>query len=177
MTENGSRGAKRCLFGREDHSKLTEELDKQVKKDEKAQADEFARKWNFQVETETPLPGRYVWEKIERTSSSDDDGPSTSVSHLPGSDSLSESDTADPVVIAKVENPKQKKPDSSLSSCEEPGYSSPGSSQEGDKSISYSSDEKDLNQNVVQASTKRKAPSAITREDEAIKDAKRVKPP
>ncbi|XP_019742115.1 cyclin dependent kinase inhibitor 1Ca [Hippocampus comes] len=55
---NGS--VRRSLFGRVDHEQLHREM--KLKFLEISQED--FRRWNFNFKTETPLPGRFEWEKI-----------------------------------------------------------------------------------------------------------------
>lgn len=77
---NGGARARRCLFPPGDgHERNIQDLDDMVKREEEAQAEEFKKRWNFDIQNETPNPGRYEWEKIRN----DQSRPSTSVSHLP----------------------------------------------------------------------------------------------
>ncbi|CAN7984280.1 unnamed protein product [Ixodes hexagonus] len=50
------RSVKRCLF-EVDH----DDVQRQLASDTEARMDAFARKYNFDLRTETPLPGRYDW--------------------------------------------------------------------------------------------------------------------
>lgn len=50
----------RNLFGPVDH----DQLQKDVKSLIRAQLKEAQQKWNFDFETETPLEGKYKWEKV-----------------------------------------------------------------------------------------------------------------
>ncbi|XP_006793848.1 cyclin-dependent kinase inhibitor 1Ca [Neolamprologus brichardi] len=50
----------RSLFGPVDHSQLRRDLKLKLK----AIIEEDSRRWNFNFECETPLPGRFQWEEI-----------------------------------------------------------------------------------------------------------------
>ncbi|XP_051920048.1 cyclin-dependent kinase inhibitor 1Ca, partial [Hippocampus zosterae] len=56
---NMNGNARRCLFGPVDHEQLHQEM--KLKFLEIYQED--LRRWNFNFKTETPLPGRFEWEK------------------------------------------------------------------------------------------------------------------
>lgn len=65
-----ARSVKRCLFGAVDHDEVQRDLE-----DEHRERYEcFRNKYNFDLSTETPLPGRYEWEctgrEVEATPSS-----------------------------------------------------------------------------------------------------------
>uniref|UniRef100_A0A131Y7A1 Putative cyclin-dependent kinase inhibitor n=1 Tax=Ixodes ricinus TaxID=34613 RepID=A0A131Y7A1_IXORI len=51
------RSVKRCLFDAVDHS----DVRRQLAKESDARLDRFRRQYNFDLRTETPLPGRYDW--------------------------------------------------------------------------------------------------------------------
>ncbi|XP_077420824.1 cyclin-dependent kinase inhibitor 1-like [Vanacampus margaritifer] len=56
---NMNRGVRRCLFGPVDHEALRRELN--LKFHEILLDD--CRRWNFNFQTDTPLPGRFEWEE------------------------------------------------------------------------------------------------------------------
>ncbi|KAM7300047.1 cyclin-dependent kinase inhibitor 1B [Ixodes scapularis] len=51
------RSVKRCLFDAVDHG----DVRRQLAKESDARLDRFRRQYNFDLRTETPLPGRYDW--------------------------------------------------------------------------------------------------------------------
>ncbi|KAM7287496.1 putative cyclin-dependent kinase inhibitor [Ixodes scapularis] len=51
------RSVKRCLFDAVDHG----DVRRQLAKESDARLDRFRRQYNFDLSTETPLPGRYDW--------------------------------------------------------------------------------------------------------------------
>ncbi|CAN8022472.1 unnamed protein product [Ixodes persulcatus] len=51
------RSVKRCLFDTVDHG----DVRRQLAKESDARLDRFRRQYNFDLRTETPLPGRYDW--------------------------------------------------------------------------------------------------------------------
>lgn len=63
MAEPTKSKAQRCLFGKPDPE--TQERNKEDAMDMlKKDTEEKTKKWNFDFENETPLKGRYQWEKV-----------------------------------------------------------------------------------------------------------------
>lgn len=52
--------ARRCLFGPVEHEQLRREL--KLRLEEMSEQD--SRRWNFDFQTENPLPGRFQWEEM-----------------------------------------------------------------------------------------------------------------
>ncbi|KAM3625126.1 uncharacterized protein V6R79_007161 [Siganus canaliculatus] len=50
----------RRLFGQVDHEQLHRDLKQRMKEI----AEEDSRRWNFNFQTDTPLPGRFQWEEV-----------------------------------------------------------------------------------------------------------------
>lgn len=50
----------RCLFGPVNHEQVRQELKLKLKEI----VEQDSRRWNFDFQSETPLPGRYQWEEI-----------------------------------------------------------------------------------------------------------------
>lgn len=62
VAPRSARSVKRCLFGTVDHDEVQRDLE-----DEQRERYEcFRSKYNFDLSTETPLPGRYEWECTSR---------------------------------------------------------------------------------------------------------------
>lgn len=179
MTENGSRGPRRCLFGREDHETLNQDLSEQVKEEERKSAEAFEKRWNFKIENETPLPGRYQWEKIENSSTGATS--SRSISHLPQSLDTDISTEEVVTIAVKSSTPDRTVSDFNTEKCstssDEKSFLSSISSESEVSKSSISSDEKDANQNVVKESSKRKAPGVLYNDESLKKEAKLTKPP
>ena len=51
---------RRSLFGPVDHEQLRQDLQQRMKEI----TEQDSRRWNFNFQTETPLPGRFQWEEI-----------------------------------------------------------------------------------------------------------------
>ncbi|XP_039253692.2 uncharacterized protein LOC120330815 [Styela clava] len=174
MTENGGRGPRRCLFGREDHETLNQDLTAQVKEEERKSAEAFEKRWNFKIENETPLTGRYQWVKIKKT----DTEPTTSrsVSHLPSSSASTEENVTS-LVRSSPSEPTAPASDTEKSSLDEISFLSSPSNDSDVNERPNSSDEKDANQNVVKESAKRKAPGVLYSDESLKKEARLTKPP
>lgn len=56
-----SLSVRRCLFGPVDHEIVRQDLQKEMK----AMSESSAREWNFDFEKTCPLPGRYLWSRVE----------------------------------------------------------------------------------------------------------------
>ncbi|KAF7656439.1 hypothetical protein LDENG_00041260 [Lucifuga dentata] len=56
----GRQAVCRTLFGPVDHEQLSRDLKQKLEEIE----EQDGRRWNFNFQTETPLPGRYQWEQI-----------------------------------------------------------------------------------------------------------------
>lgn len=65
-----SLGVRRCLFGPVDHTEVRADLRREMK----TIAEDGIRRWNFDFERETPLKGKYLWQKLPKN-----DLPATSI--------------------------------------------------------------------------------------------------
>lgn len=63
MTEPTTFTARRCLFGKPDRETIKRNKE-DFYKTMKMEIEKKNQKWNFNFETDTPLEGRYQWEKI-----------------------------------------------------------------------------------------------------------------
>ncbi|CAN7945598.1 unnamed protein product [Ixodes hexagonus] len=89
------RSVKRCLF-EVDH----DDVQRQLASDREARMDAFARKYNFDLRTETALPGRYDW---------NDSPPSTRVeARDPVANDATET-TVQPAAIAEQASPRPRR--------------------------------------------------------------------
>uniref|UniRef100_A0A224YWF4 Cyclin-dependent kinase inhibitor 1B n=1 Tax=Rhipicephalus zambeziensis TaxID=60191 RepID=A0A224YWF4_9ACAR len=55
-----ARRAVRCLFDRVDH----EQLQRDLEEEKRARVARFTEAYNFDLSTETPLPGRFEWQSV-----------------------------------------------------------------------------------------------------------------
>ncbi|KAH7940141.1 cyclin-dependent kinase inhibitor 1B [Rhipicephalus sanguineus] len=55
-----ARTARRCLFDEVDH----EQLQRDLEEEKRARFARFAEAYNFDLSTETPLPGRFEWQSV-----------------------------------------------------------------------------------------------------------------
>lgn len=160
MTDNRRRGAKRCLFGRQDHEKVTEELEKQIEDEQKTASRDFSNKWNFELGTDTPLPGRYEWEKV--TTSRSEPSASTSLLSLPNS-AYSDTDAEKQTSIDQNKEQKLSTASDKPETVSSIGASSSSSQEEEEEEeeTSNTSYEEDVNQNIL--TSKRKASNALNK--------------
>ncbi|KAI3376907.1 hypothetical protein L3Q82_000154 [Scortum barcoo] len=57
---NPRESVRRSLFGPVDHDQLRRDLKQRLREI----TEEDSRRWNFDFQTETPLPGRFQWEEV-----------------------------------------------------------------------------------------------------------------
>ena len=67
MSSGNRLKARRCLFGAPDEEQA-DQMATAMQEEMKNQAEEMKQKYNFDFENETPLEGRYQWEKAEQES-------------------------------------------------------------------------------------------------------------
>lgn len=135
-------------------------MDSLVKREEEAAAKTFESRWNFNIRSETPQPGRYEWEKIKSNKST----PSGSVSHLPSSGNV----LSEKTVVANKKS----------ATCKEVSASQKETQSSGDSDCIDSKlsppQEKDVNDNTVVGAIKRKTARV---EEGDPKVAKSCEPP
>ncbi|KAH6923961.1 hypothetical protein HPB50_010097 [Hyalomma asiaticum] len=90
-----ARTARRCLFGDVDHEQVKRDLDEEKRQ----RIARFTDAYNFDLSTETPLPGRFEWESVgERAAHS-------GASEAEDAVVASETEDAEPAIAQRPQRP------------------------------------------------------------------------
>uniref|UniRef100_L7M1H4 Putative cyclin-dependent kinase inhibitor n=1 Tax=Rhipicephalus pulchellus TaxID=72859 RepID=L7M1H4_RHIPC len=89
-----ARTARRCLFEEVDHEQLQRDLDEE----KRARLARFREAFNFDLSTETPLPGRFEWQSVAERAAA---AASRASSEAGDAVVASETEDAEPAAIAQ----------------------------------------------------------------------------